>query len=68
MSLEATYPQISLARSAAIGWRADPPDEGPRMPSLLRERPLLLASWALAVALALQYLGLDLSRALASPN
>jgi len=38
------------------------------MSSLLRERPLLLASWALAVALALQYLGLDLSRALASPN
>lgn len=38
------------------------------MPSLLRERWLLLLAWALAAGLALQYLGLDLSRALASPN
>jgi alpha-1,2-mannosyltransferase len=38
------------------------------MPSLLRERPLLVLASVLAVGLALQYLGLDLSRALASPS
>jgi alpha-1,2-mannosyltransferase len=38
------------------------------MPSLLRERWLLLLAWTLAAGLALQYLGLDLSRALASPS
>jgi hypothetical protein len=38
------------------------------MPSLLRERPLVLVGWAFALALGLQYLGLDLARALASPS
>jgi hypothetical protein len=38
------------------------------MPSLLRERPLVLVGWAFALALGLQYLGLDLGRALASPS
>jgi hypothetical protein len=38
------------------------------MPSLLRERPLVLVGWAFALALGLQYLGLDLVRALASPS
>jgi alpha-1,2-mannosyltransferase len=38
------------------------------MPSLLRERPLVLVGWAFALAFGLQYLGLDLARALASPS
>ena len=38
------------------------------MLSLLRERPLVLVGWAFALALAVQYLGLDLARALASPT
>ena len=38
------------------------------MLSLLRERPLVLVGWAFAFALAGQYLGLDLARALASPT
>jgi hypothetical protein len=38
------------------------------MRSLLRERPLVLAGWVFAAALAFQYLGLDLVRALASPS
>jgi hypothetical protein len=38
------------------------------MPSLLRERPLVLAGLVFAVALGIQYIGLDLMRALASPN
>jgi alpha-1,2-mannosyltransferase len=38
------------------------------MLSLLRERPLVLVGWAFAIALGIQYIGLDLMRALASPN
>jgi alpha-1,2-mannosyltransferase len=38
------------------------------MPSLLRERPLVLVGWAFALGFGLQYLGLDLARALASPS
>ena len=38
------------------------------MSSLLRERPLVLVGWAFAIALGMQYIGIDLLRALASPN
>lgn len=38
------------------------------MPSLLRERPLVLAGLVFAIALGMQYIGIDLLRALASPN
>src|SRR3569832_1261302 len=38
------------------------------MPSLLRDRPLLLLGFALGMALAFRYLGPDLANALASPS
>jgi len=38
------------------------------MMSLLRERPLVLVGWAFAIALSFQYIGVDLLRALATPN
>jgi alpha-1,2-mannosyltransferase len=38
------------------------------MASLLRERPLVLVGWVFAIALGMQYIGVDLLRALASPN
>src|SRR5204862_3925383 len=62
-------------RPFAIAHRGDRMSDGQVRPkrrnemlSLLRERPLVLVGWVFALALGLQYIGIDLLRSLASPN